>query len=157
MRVMYENKNDMVNSITGYTYSIFFSGCTHRCDGCFSEETWDYNNGYDKDILDIKIDILKSRHKNISLLGGDPFYPKQRAEVLELITWVKDFTDKNIYVWTGYTVDKIVDWIDIEYIDYLIDGKFEKGKTQHNLILRGSSNQRVFHKGVEVTEKMYAK
>ncbi len=63
MRVISENKNDATNSITGFTYSIFFSGCSHRCEGCFSPQTWRYENGYEMSVLDLleKIKIADIR------------------------------------------------------------------------------------------------
>ncbi|MGL5965283.1 MAG: 4Fe-4S cluster-binding domain-containing protein, partial [Fusobacteriaceae bacterium] len=142
MRVISENKNDAVNSVSGFTYSIFFSGCSHRCEGCFSPQTWGYENG-EVITLDGMIDKVKStRHKNISLIGGDPMFWQNREEVIELIKWIKTNTNKRVYVWTGYSADEVSKWIDLELIDYLIDGKFELSNRDIRLILRGSSNQR---------------
>lgn len=150
MRVISIQKNDATNSITGFTYSIFFSGCSHRCEGCFSPTTWRYENGEAFTVDELMCEILKSRHKNVSLIGGDPFYESNRIQVIELIKRIKTQTNKKVYVWTGYTIDDVRTWIDPNLIDYLIDGKFEIANRDLRLTLRGSSNQNVYHKGVKV-------
>lgn len=154
MRIIYENKNDSVNSITGFTYSIFFSGCSHECEGCFSPQTWRYENGVNVDLEDLISKVKQSRHKNVSLIGGDPFYIYNREHVIKLIEWIKGYTDKKIYVWTGYTADEVSNWIDLELIDYLIDGKFEIYNRDIRLTLRGSSNQKIYKNGVDITEQV---
>lgn len=154
MRVISENKNDATNSITGFTYSIFFSGCSHGCEGCFSPQTWIYENGYEINVFDLFKKIKNSRHKNVSLIGGDPFYEKNRDEVIELIKLIKNETNKNIYVWTGYTSKEVSTWIDLNFIDYLIDGKFKLNKRDIRLTLRGSSNQKIYKKGKDITNEL---
>lgn len=153
MRIISENKNDSVNSITGFTYSIFFSGCSHKCEGCFSPQTWKYNNGVSVDLEELIFKIKHSRHKNVSLIGGDPFYIQNREYVINLIKWIKENTDKKVYVWTGYTADEVSNWVDIKLIDYLIDGRFDISKADIRLPLRGSSNQKIYKNGVNITEK----
>ena len=37
-------KSDIANGI-GVRVSLFVSGCTHHCKGCFNEETWDFKYG----------------------------------------------------------------------------------------------------------------
>ncbi|MGL5962626.1 MAG: anaerobic ribonucleoside-triphosphate reductase activating protein [Cetobacterium sp.] len=151
MRVISENKNDAVNSVSGFTYSIFFSGCSHRCEGCFSPQTWGYENGTSVSFDELIKRVKLSRHKNISLIGGDPLFCRNREEVIRLIKWIKENTDKKVYVWTGYLADEVSKWIDLELIDYLIDGKFEITKRDIRLVLRGSSNQSVYKNGVNIT------
>ncbi|MGL5962677.1 MAG: 4Fe-4S cluster-binding domain-containing protein [Cetobacterium sp.] len=154
IRVCSEHKNDMVNSITGFTHSLFFSGCIHKCDGCFSPQTWSGDNGYLVDIYNLYIELRDNSHKNISMLGGCPFFKEADSLVIPLIVWVKENTKKNIYVWTGYKKEVVEKWIDIALIDYLVDGKFDKNKMSRFLLLRGSENQRVFSKGVDITNTM---
>ena len=69
------------------------------------------------------------------VLGGDPLYYENRDEVIELIHFIKENTDKNIYLWTGYLKEEVEKWIDASLIDYLIDGKFEIGKKDLRLKL----------------------
>ncbi|MGL6167418.1 MAG: anaerobic ribonucleoside-triphosphate reductase activating protein [Fusobacteriaceae bacterium] len=153
MRVISESKNDAVNSVSGFTYSIFFSGCSHKCEGCFSPQTWNHSNGYEVSLDLLKEKVLNSRHNNVSLIGGDPLFEDNRVEVIELIKWIKSNTNKKVYVWTGYEASEVSKWIDLSLIDYLIDGKFEIGKLDIRLVLRGSSNQRIYKNGIESTKE----
>lgn len=150
MRILSENKNDAVNSITGFTYSIFFSGCSHRCEGCFSPQTWNYESGVEVTTTELIERVKNSKHKNVSFIGGDPFFCDNREKVIEVIKWIKSNTNKKVYVWTGYLAEEIAKWVDLKLIDYLIDGKFELEKRDIRLTLRGSSNQRIFNNGTEI-------
>lgn len=154
MRIISINNNDSTNSITGFTYSIFFSGCSHKCEGCFSPQTWNYYNGKEVSLEDLISKVKNSRHKNVSLIGGDPFFPQNREGVIELIHWIKENTNKKVYIWTGYTSEEVREWVDLNLVDYLIEGKFELDKRDIRLTLRGSSNQRIFENGVDVTEQV---
>lgn len=154
MRIISICKNDAVNSITGFTYSIFFSGCNHHCYGCFSPQTWNYDNGKEYSVEELFNNIKNSRHNNVSLIGGDPFYIKNRIQVIELIKLIKEKTNKKVYVWTGYLADEVSKWIDLNLIDYLIDGKFDINKRDIRLPLRGSKNQRIFKNGIDVTNEI---
>lgn len=152
MRIISIVENDPINSMTGFTLTLYFAGCDHYCKGCFSQNTWDFEKGQEYTLEEIKALILSSRWKNVTFLGGDPFYYQNRGEVLELIKFIKTKTDKNIYLWTGYLKEELEKWIDLKMIDYLIEGPFILEKKDLRLKLRGSSNQRVFHKGIEMTE-----
>lgn len=152
MKIISVVENDPINSMTGFTLTFYFAGCDHYCKGCFSQNTWDYESGQEYEMEDIKELILNSRWKNVTFLGGDPLYFKNREEVIELIHFIKEKTNKNIYLWTGYTIEEMKEWIDPSIIDYLIEGRFEIDKKDLRLKLRGSSNQRVFHKGIEMKD-----
>lgn len=153
MRIASISDNDSVNSITGFTLSIFTQSCPHHCLGCFSPQTWSECGGKEYQLDEIKELILNSKCHNVSLLGGDPLAPLNRNEVINCIQWIKQNTNKFVYVWTGYIKEEVEKWIDLELIDVLIDGKFELDKRNLNLLLRGSSNQRLFYKGKQVIEK----
>lgn len=154
MRVISICKNDATNSITGFTYSIFFSGCNHHCDGCFSPQTWVYDSGKEYSVEELFNNIKNSRHSNVSLIGGDPFYEKNRVEVIELIKLIKEKTDKKLYVWTGYLAENVCKWIDLKFIDFLIDGKFDIRQRDIRLPLRGSKNQKIYCKGIDKTNEI---
>lgn len=151
MKVIGIYENDSTNSITGFTYSIFFSGCDHHCDGCFSPQTWNYASGEKYSVEEMFNNIKNSIHNNVSFIGGDPLYIKNRKEVIELIKLIKQYTNKTIYVWTGYSAEEVSKWIDLSLIDYLIDGKFDLNKRDIRLPLRGSKNQRIFKNGIDIT------
>ena len=139
--------NDPQNSITGFTLSIWLQYCPHRCKGCYNESTWNIEGGLLYSLEDLKKIIIESRHKNVSFLGGEPLSGINRKEVIELIKWIKLETSKSVYVWSGYKKEDIENWIDLEFIDYLIDGKFEKDNLNFNLKMRSSENQRIFKNG----------
>jgi anaerobic ribonucleoside-triphosphate reductase activating protein len=140
---------DIVNG-EGIAVSLFVSGCPHHCKGCFNPETWDYNYGqtWTQEVEDKFIELCKRDYVTcVSLLGGEPL--AQRDDILELLQRIKSEVDKPIYVWTGFTAEYIERnpslALNLFYIDYLIDGKFEEDKKDVRLRLRGSSNQRIWH------------
>ena len=129
---------------------VFFSqGCSHNCKGCFNPETHDFNGGKDLDMDELIKDVLKNPIlKGVTFSGGDPF---ERAE--EFAYMAKELKKEDINVWsyTGYTFEYIIDNLDkrigwkdlINNIDVLVDGRFEEDKKIDGLKFRGSSNQRV--------------
>ena len=153
MKIAQIKYNDPQNSITGFTLSLWFQHCPHRCFGCYNQSTWSKEGGTFYSLEDVKELITKSRHKNVSLLGGEPLSELNRGEVVELIKWTKSNTNKTLYVWSGYVKEEIDEWIDVELIDYLIDGKFEKDKLNLKLVMRSSENQRIFKNGKLILDK----
>ena len=149
MRFSKIKNNDIVNGI-GITLSVWTQGCPHRCKGCFNKETWDFNSGkeFTNDDLNYIISNIASFNvkTNLSLLGGEPLCPQNVEGVINLCReFKKVYPDKLIYLWTGYTIEefnKLQKQI-LEYVDFIIDGKFEEAKKNLNLKLRGSSNQRI--------------
>ena len=141
--------NDIANGL-GITMSFWTQGCPHRCKGCFNKETWDYNGGkeFTKDNLDyILTNINKNNIKrDLSILGGEPLCEQNIHGVIELCKEFKrHYPDKTIYLWTGYTLENF-NYIQkkiLNYVDVLIDGKFEEENKNLSIMLRGSSNQRV--------------
>lgn len=81
------------------------------------------------------------------LSGGDPFYPGNRQETWRLLKRVREETDVKIIVYTGYRIqdllgDPIVDsLLQNMYINYIIDGKYDKNNPTRERDLRGSTNQ----------------
>ena len=148
MRTASIKENDAQNSITGFTLSIWTQSCPHRCVGCYNEATWSEDGGYDCSLEELKNKISSSRHKNISLLGGEPFSPLNRDETIELIKWIKKNTNKTLYVWTGYQKEYIDLMVDTSIIDYLIDGRFIKEELNLSLKLRSSNNQNIYMNGI---------
>lgn len=141
----------------GIRLSVFFSGCKHQCKGCFNKELWDYNYGkqFTKNVYDKKIKpFIKDYISGISILGGEPLCPENKEQTLNLCKWFKeDFPDKNIWIWTGYTYDELIERI-LSYdefilddillnIDVLVDGRFIDTERDLTLKWRGSKNQRV--------------
>lgn len=141
-------ENDVVNGGEGVAVSLFLQGCPHHCEGCFNPETWDFNGGkeIDEDVLINK--IIKAINKNdvlrnLSILGGEPLCELNIRFVNKLITIVKkEYPLIKVWIWTGYLYEEVKDILS-DYIDILIDGKFEIDKKDITLPYRGSSNQRV--------------
>ena len=129
---------------------VFFSqGCSHNCKGCFNPETHDFNGGKDLDMDELIKDVIKNPIlKGVTFSGGDPF---ERAE--EFAYMAKELKKENINIWsyTGYTFEYIMDNLDnrlgwkdlINNMDVLVDGRFEEDKKVDGLNFRGSYNQRI--------------
>lgn len=128
---------------------VFFSqGCIHNCKGCFNPDTHDFNGGEERNMDELINDVKNNPMiEGITFSGGDPF---ERAE--EFAYMAKEFKAMglNIWVYTGYTFEQIIDNLDkrqgfkelIKNIDVLIDGRFEEDKTGEYRY-KGSSNQRI--------------
>lgn len=148
-------KDDLING-EGVRCSLFVSGCSHGCIGCFNEDAWDYRSGFEyTDLIEdeILIELSKSYVSGLTLLGGDPLMKKNIDAVLNLCIKVKEiYPNKNIWCWTGYTLDEALNnhAKDIlKYVDVLIDGKFEESEKNLQLPFRGSNNQQIRKKGID--------
>jgi len=131
----------------GVRVSVFVSGCSHHCKGCFNSELWDYEAG-EEFTADVFIDILKSCSPNhiagLSVLGGEPLDPNNIKKVLLLCRKFKLlYPNKTIWVYTGYEWEQIKHLDILKYIDVLVDGKFVQELKDPRLKFRGSSNQRI--------------
>lgn len=148
--------NDIANG-EGVRTSLFVSGCTHHCKGCFNSEAWDFNYGkpFDKEIEDAIIESLAPEHINgLTLLGGEPMEPANQIGLLPFLKRVKaTYPNKTIWCYSGYLFDKellspsrahIPQTKELlSLIDILVDGKFVLELKDITLRFKGSSNQRV--------------
>ncbi|WP_029503776.1 anaerobic ribonucleoside-triphosphate reductase activating protein [Lachnoclostridium phytofermentans] len=141
----------------GVRVSLFVSGCTHHCKGCFNEVAWDFHYGepFTEETIEHILTLLKPDYiAGLSLLGGEPLEFKNQLGLLPLLRRVKEaYPAKNIWCYSGYLFD--VDILGkmamehqetkelISYLDVLVDGKFIEEKKNINLRFRGSENQRV--------------
>lgn len=147
---------DMANG-PGIRLSLFVSGCTNQCKGCFQPETWDFHYGkeYTKEVEDYLIsEVSQSYYQGLTILGGEPFESQNQKEVIQLIRRMKqDCPGKDIWMYTGFVYDKDLvpggsryteetDEI-LDSIDVLVDGRFEEALKSLKLNFRGSSNQRI--------------
>lgn len=148
---------DIANGL-GVRTSLFVSGCTHRCRGCFNENTWDFNYGNDftdETILEILDSISPKYISGLTLLGGEPMEPSNQRALLPLLEqFKKRFPEKNIWCYTGYTYETDLLSSDgrarcevtkdfLSYIDILVDGEFIQEQYDISLKFRGSKNQRI--------------
>ncbi len=141
----------------GVRVSLFVSGCTHHCKGCFNEIAWDFHYGkpFTQETIDLILDMMHPDYiKGLTLLGGEPFEPQNQGAIVELLRQIKQkMPGKSIWAFSGYLFDKDIlsgklgDWkITQEYLSYLdvlVDGKFIESKKNLSLRFRGSENQRL--------------
>jgi anaerobic ribonucleoside-triphosphate reductase activating protein len=142
------NKYDTANG-PGIRVSLFVSGCTLCCKGCFNKESWKFNAGLpftDSIKNDIINELKKSWISGFSLLGGDPLEPKLHSEVLDLVKSIKsEIPNKDIWLWTGRIYENIINNDILKYIDVLIDGPFIQEFSDKTLKYKGSKNQRIIN------------
>ncbi len=139
-------KEDMLNG-EGLRVVLWVAGCNHHCKGCQNPETWDENSGipFDKEAEDELFEALDKPYiSGITFSGGDPLYPGNREEVFRLIKkFKKEFPQKNIWLYTGYTWEQIKNLEGIQDVDVIAEGEFVEELNDNNLHWVGSSNQRV--------------
>ncbi len=142
--------DDMLNG-EGLRVVLWLSGCEHLCDGCQNSFTYVYEDGLAFDD-DAKNEIFNSLKKDyidgITFSGGDPLFTKNRAPLIELMNEIKQkFPKKTIWLYTGYTFEQIIEQHilseDINLIDVIVDGKFEKSLADNSYHWAGSTNQRI--------------
>lgn len=149
-------KNCDIANGPGVRISLFVSGCTHHCKGCFNEVAWDFNYGepFTQQTIRTILDMMKPGYiKGLTLLGGEPFEPENQGPIVELLRQVKKaYPQKNIWAFSGYLYEKITshtlgDWAVtqefLSYLDVLVDGPFVEEKKNLALRFRGSENQRL--------------
>ena len=142
----------------GVRVSLFVSGCTHRCPGCFNEEAQDFAYGqpFTRAEEDKIVQALSPAHiKGLSLLGGEPFEPDNQRALLPLLRRVREkYPEKEIWCYSGYTLEELredsrarcecTDEL-LSLLDVLVDGPFVEAQKDLNLRFRGSANQRILN------------
>ncbi|MGN0642404.1 MAG: anaerobic ribonucleoside-triphosphate reductase activating protein [Huintestinicola sp.] len=141
----------------GVRISLFVSGCTHRCKGCFNPQTWDFR--YGKEFTEeTENELLRELSPNyidgLTLLGGEPFEPENQRRLVSFLRKVRErFPEKSIWCYTGYVFEtellsesrarcECTDEM-LSMTDVLVDGEFVEDKKDITLAFRGSSNQRI--------------
>lgn len=147
-------KNCDIANGPGVRVSLFVSGCTHRCPGCFNEVAWDFDYGqpFTDETIETILDMLRPSYiKGLTLLGGEPFEPRNQADVVKLLRRVRqELPEKSIWAFSGYQFEKdmlsgrIGDLSEyLSCLDVLVDGPFIQAKKNLSLRFRGSENQRI--------------
>ena len=147
-------KNCDIANGPGVRVSLFVSGCTHRCPGCFNEVAWDFDYGkpFTEETIESILDMLRPSYiRGLTLLGGEPFEPRNQADVVKLLRKIKaELPEKSIWAFSGYLFEKdmlsgrIGDLTEyLSYLDVLVDGPFVQEKKNLSLRFRGSENQRI--------------
>lgn len=152
-----EIKNCDIADGPGVRVSLFVSGCTHHCEGCFNEVTWDFDYGrpFTEAVQEQILTALAPDHiAGLTLLGGEPLEYGNWTELLPLLRKVKErYPGKDIWCYTGYRFEEDIlerfcrQWAEmgefLSYIDVLVDGEFILAQKDISLQFRGSGNQRI--------------
>ena len=146
----------------GLRTSLFVSGCTHHCKGCFNECAWDFHYGkpYTSETVNEIIEMLKNPYcQGLTILGGEPMEPDNQPEVLNLLIRVRrECPDKDIWLYSGYLYEELIGAVPsraylnrdttvgiLERLDTLVDGEFKMAEKDVTLDFRGSRNQRIIN------------
>ena len=147
-------KNCDIANGPGVRVSLFVSGCTHHCPGCFNEVAWDFAYGepFTEETENTILNLLRPAYiRGLTLLGGEPFEPQNQSAVVHLLRRVrKELPEKSIWAFSGYLFDKDIlsgrlgDCSEyLSYLDVLVDGPFIEAQKKITLNFRGSTNQRI--------------
>jgi anaerobic ribonucleoside-triphosphate reductase activating protein len=130
--------------------TLFVSGCTNNCEGCFNKDLQNFSYGklWGKETEDEFISYVKNPNVyGVNILGGEPMEQTMDSDLVNLLIRIKEQTNKPIWLWSGYTFDQIMSDEKkkriLSLVDVLIDGRFEIEKRNISLKYRGSENQRV--------------
>jgi len=152
-----EIKNCDIANGEGVRVTLFVSGCTNRCEGCFQPQTWDFDYGhpFTAETEEQIIKMLSAGYINgLTLLGGAPFEPQNQRVLLPFVQRVKQlYPHKNIWAYTGFVLEDLLtegfskrceatDGL-LSLIDVLVDGRFVLAQKNISLRFRGSENQRL--------------
>ena len=154
-----EIKNCDIANGEGVRVTLFVSGCTNRCPGCFQPQTWDFHYGqpFTAQTEEQLLSLLAPSYINgLTLLGGEPFEPENQRALVPFLRRVRErYPRKNIWGFSGFTYEELT--TDRTYprceatdemlslLDVLVDGRFVEELKDISLRFRGSSNQRLIN------------
>ena len=154
-----EIKNCDIANGEGIRVTLFVSGCTNHCKGCFQPETWDfcYGSEFTEETERTLLDLLSPDYvTGLTLLGGDPMEPKNQKALLPFLRKVKaQYPEKDVWCYTGFTLERLRTDGDycrceatdelLSLVDVLVDGPFAEEEKDIALRFRGSRNQRIIN------------
>lgn len=152
-------ENDIADG-PGVRVSLFVSGCTHHCKGCFQPETWnfDYGNPFDETTEDALMKALEPDYKaGLTLLGGEPMESENAKRLLPFVKRVREtYPSKNVWCYSGYLFEELLKRDEclklLELVDVLVDGEFVEEQKDISLVFRGSANQRIINVPLSLQE-----
>ena len=153
-------KRDIANG-PGVRVSLFVSGCTHHCPGCFNKDTWSFSYGepFTPQTVQEILDLMSPDFiKGFTVLGGEPMEPQNQRALLPLLQEMRHrYPTKSIWCYSGYTLEElqgesrarceVTDDV-LALLDVLVDGRFIEAQKDIRLRFRGSANQRLDRKSV---------
>lgn len=126
----------------GLRTSVYLAGCSHHCQGCHNQQSWDPLGGEEMSVDEV-MRVIEYNEAPVTLSGGDPL---QHPGILSLVERIRK-GGHNLWCYTGYTWEEIVarqDLLDVVRLcDVIVDGRFQIDKRDISLRFRGSSNQRI--------------
>ena len=141
-----------VNNGIGLRVTLWLQGCSHHCFNCQNPMMWDENGGkkFDETVKEQLFELLSKPYiKGLTLSGGDPLYSIK--DLVPLLEEVKtNFPEKNIWLYTGFTfkqilINKYLRQV-LDYVDVIVDGKFDNELKDISIAFRGSTNQNIWEK-----------
>ena len=142
----------------GVRVSLFVSGCTHRCKGCFNEEAWDFAYGHpftEKTENELVAALEPVHIAGLSILGGEPMEPENQRALVPFLRRVRGRfgLSKTVWVYTGCILEtqlrapshwrtELTDEL-LSMVDVLVDGPYVEAEKDISLDFRGSANQRI--------------
>lgn len=131
----------------GLRTSVYVAGCLHKCPGCHNPESWSFNQGQCWDNITLAKYLIKNPYTDITFSGGDPLY--QLSHLVECCKYIKENSNKNIWVYTGFTTDEVLNsnkYRDLlRYIDTIVTEPYIESLRDTTLQFRGSSNQKIIN------------
>ena len=128
----------------GLRTSLYCAGCRNHCHGCHNPQSWNENGGEPIKVEDLFKQIVDA-DMNVTFTGGDPMLHPEGF--IELAQMIKDNTNKNIWCYTGYNFEDLLQHPIrrqlVELCDVIVDGRFVESERDLSLHFRGSRNQRV--------------
>ena len=130
----------------GLRTSLYCAGCRNHCHGCHNPQSWDENGGEPIRVDELFKQIVDA-DMNVTFTGGDPMLHPEGF--IELAQMIKNNTDKNIWCYTGYNFEDLLQHPVrrklVELCDVIVDGRFVESERDLSLHFRGSRNQRVIN------------
>jgi anaerobic ribonucleoside-triphosphate reductase activating protein len=131
----------------GLRTSVYVAGCAHRCKGCHNPQSWDFNQGDEYEPRELAYILIENKYTDITFSGGDPIY--QIKDLIDTCKYIKELSNKNIWVYTGFTreeLESIPEYSELKkYIDSIVVGPFIQELKDPSLKFMGSSNQEIIN------------
>ncbi len=142
-------KDDMLNG-NGLRVVLWTAGCTHKCEGCHNKVTWDACGGvrFDESAKEELFQELRKDYvSGITFSGGDPMHDANVDTIVELAREIrKEFPKKNIWVYSGYKLEQIINKAPIKTEEFEVNGKI--------LVIRDMLNDLPAHEGMEARKQL---
>lgn len=151
-------KFDVANGI-GIRTTLFVSGCTHQCPGCFNIDYKDFEYGskWTQEAEETFLSYVKDPNVHgVTILGGEPMQQTHDEALYHLLKRIKEETNQTIWIYSGYTYEEIIKDPKklrlLELCDVLVDGRFVEALKDLKLKFRGSSNQNIIDVQTSLTQ-----